>query len=80
VAEAIVREAHTLVTGDAALQKFGKRAPLPIVSPRRLGETLRGPEPPTRLRLGSKATLTLGCASSRLWPWARVRASRMFQR
>lgn len=34
-----------LVTGDAALQKLGKRAPLPIVSPRGLWDRLRGTEP-----------------------------------
>lgn len=45
VAEAIAGEADTLVTGDAALQKFGKRAPLPIVSPRGLWEALRDTEP-----------------------------------
>jgi uncharacterized protein len=45
VAEAMAGEADVLVTGDAALQKLGKRAPLPIVSPRGLWETLRGAEP-----------------------------------
>jgi putative PIN family toxin of toxin-antitoxin system len=45
VAEAMAGEANTLVTGDAALRKLGKRAPLPIVSPRGLWETLRGAEP-----------------------------------
>lgn len=45
VAEAMAGEADTLVTGDAALQKLGRRAPLPIVSPRGLWETLRGAEP-----------------------------------
>jgi uncharacterized protein len=44
VAEAIAGEADVLVTGDAALQKLGKRAPLPIVSPRGLWEMLRGTE------------------------------------
>lgn len=45
VAEAMAGEANVLVTGDAALQKLGKRAPLPIVSPRGLWETLRGDGP-----------------------------------
>ncbi|MBM3773487.1 MAG: putative toxin-antitoxin system toxin component, PIN family [Acidimicrobiia bacterium] len=45
VAEAMAGDADTLVTGDAALQKVGKRAPLLIVSPRGLWETLRGAEP-----------------------------------
>jgi len=45
VAEAMAGEAGILVTGDTALQKLGKRAPLPIVSPRGLWETLRGAEP-----------------------------------
>jgi uncharacterized protein len=46
VAEAMAGEVDALVTGDAALQKPGKRAPLPIVSPRGLWETLRGAQPP----------------------------------
>ena len=45
VAEAMAGAADALVTGDAALQKLGKRAPLPIVSPRGLWEVLRGAEP-----------------------------------
>jgi putative PIN family toxin of toxin-antitoxin system len=45
VAEAMAGQADVLVTGDAVLQKLGKRAPLPIVSPRGLWETLRGTEP-----------------------------------
>jgi putative PIN family toxin of toxin-antitoxin system len=45
VAEAMARDADVLVTGDAALQKLGKRAPLPIVSPRGLWDRLRGAEP-----------------------------------
>ncbi len=45
VAEAMAGEADFLVTGDAALQKLGKRAPLPIVPPRGLWEALRGAEP-----------------------------------
>lgn len=45
VAEAMAGEAGILVTGDTTLQKLGKRAPLPIVSPRGLWETLRGAEP-----------------------------------
>ena len=44
VAEATVGEADLLVTGDAALQKLGKRAPWPIVSPRGLWDTLRRTE------------------------------------
>ena len=42
VAEAMAGQADALVTGDAALQKLGKRAPLPIVSPRGLWDLLRG--------------------------------------
>lgn len=42
VAEAKAGGADVLVTGDAALQKVGRRSPLPIVSPRGLWETLRG--------------------------------------
>jgi putative PIN family toxin of toxin-antitoxin system len=45
VAEAMAGKADILVTGDAALQRLGKRAPLPIVSPRGLWETLRGAAP-----------------------------------
>jgi putative PIN family toxin of toxin-antitoxin system len=45
VAEAMAGEADVLVTGDAALQKLAKRAPLPIVSPRGLWDLLRGSEP-----------------------------------
>jgi len=45
VAEAVAGEADMLVTGDAALPKFGQRAPLPIVSPRGLWESLRGASP-----------------------------------
>ena len=45
VAEAMAGEADVLVTGDAALQKLGKRTPLPILSPRGLWERLRGTEP-----------------------------------
>ena len=45
VAEAMAGEADVLVTGDAALQKLGKRAPLPIVSPRGLWDMLRGSQP-----------------------------------
>lgn len=44
VAEAMAGEADALVTGDAALLRLGKRAPLAIVSPRGLWETLRGGE------------------------------------
>ena len=42
VAEAKAGDADVLVTGDAALQKLGKRSPLPIVSLRGLWEMLRG--------------------------------------
>jgi predicted nucleic acid-binding protein len=45
VAEAVAGEAEALVTGDAGLQRLGKRAPLPIVSPRGLWNVLRGVEP-----------------------------------
>lgn len=42
VAEALAGDADALVTGDAALHKLGKRAPLPIVTPRGLWDLLRG--------------------------------------
>lgn len=45
VAEAVAGGADVLVTGDAAVLKLGKRAPLPIVSPRGLWDMLRGDEP-----------------------------------
>jgi uncharacterized protein len=45
VAEAMAGQADVLITGDAVLQKLGKRAPLPIVSPRGLWDMLRGTEP-----------------------------------
>ena len=45
VAEAMAGKADVLVTGDAALQKLGKRAPLRIVSPRGLWDMLRGSQP-----------------------------------
>ena len=45
VAEAMAGAADVLVTGDAALQKLGKRAPLRIVSPRGLWDMLRGSKP-----------------------------------
>ena len=45
VASALAGGADVLVTGDAAILKLGKRAPLPILSPRGLWELLRGPEP-----------------------------------
>ena len=44
VASAVAGGADVLVTGDAAVLKLGKRAPLPIVSPRGLWERLRAPE------------------------------------
>ncbi len=45
VASAVAGGADVLVTGDAAVLKLGKRAPLPILSPRGLWELLRGPGP-----------------------------------
>ncbi len=45
VASAVAGGADVLVTGDAAILKLGKRAPLPMLSPRGLWELLRGPEP-----------------------------------
>ena len=44
VASAVAGGADVLVTGDAAVLKLGKRAPLPIVSPRGFWEPLRAPE------------------------------------
>ena len=44
VASAVAGGADVLVTGDAVVLKLGKRAPLPIVSPRGLWERLRAPE------------------------------------
>jgi uncharacterized protein len=43
VASAVAGGADVLVTGDAAVLKLGKRAPLRIVSPRGLWELLRRP-------------------------------------
>jgi putative PIN family toxin of toxin-antitoxin system len=45
VASAMAGGAEVLVTGDAAVLKLAKRAPLPILSPRGLWERFRGPEP-----------------------------------
>lgn len=45
VAEAAAGAADVLVTGDAAVLKLGKRAPLPIVTPRGLWDLLRSNEP-----------------------------------
>lgn len=45
VASAMAGGAEVLVTGDAAVLKAAKRAPLPILSPRGLWERLRGDEP-----------------------------------
>jgi putative PIN family toxin of toxin-antitoxin system len=45
VASAVAGGANVLVTGDAAVLKLGKRAPLPILSPRGLWDLLRGSEP-----------------------------------
>jgi putative PIN family toxin of toxin-antitoxin system len=44
VAKAMAGEADVLVTGDAALHRLGRRAPLPIVSPRGLWDRLCGAE------------------------------------
>jgi putative PIN family toxin of toxin-antitoxin system len=45
VASAVAGGADVFVTGDAAVLKVGKRAPLPIVSPRGLWDLLRASEP-----------------------------------
>jgi putative PIN family toxin of toxin-antitoxin system len=45
VASAVAGGADVLVTGDAAVLKVAKRAPLPIVSPRGLWELLRNADP-----------------------------------
>ena len=45
VAEAAAGGADVLVTGDAAVLKLGKRAPLVIVAPRGLWDLLRGDKP-----------------------------------
>ncbi len=45
VASAMAGGADVLVTGDAAVLKLGKRAPLRILAPRGLWDLLRGPEP-----------------------------------
>ncbi|MGE3511952.1 MAG: putative toxin-antitoxin system toxin component, PIN family [Vicinamibacterales bacterium] len=45
VASAMAGGADVLVTGDAAVLKLGKRAPLTILSPRGLWDLLRGSEP-----------------------------------
>ena len=45
VASAVAGGADVLVTGDAAVLKLGKRAPLPILSPRGPWDLLRGPGP-----------------------------------
>lgn len=45
VASAVAGGADVLVTGDAAVLKLGKRAPLPVLSPRGLWELLRDPAP-----------------------------------
>jgi predicted nucleic acid-binding protein len=41
VAEAVAGQADGLVTGDVELQKLGKRAPVPIVSPTGFCDMLR---------------------------------------
>jgi len=45
VAEAVAGAADILVTGDAAVLKLGKRAPLLIATPRGLWDVLRGDKP-----------------------------------
>ena len=45
VASAVAGGADVLVTGDTAVLKVAKRAPLRILSPRGLWELLRNPEP-----------------------------------
>ena len=42
VASAVAGHAEVLVTGDAAVLKIAKRAPLPILNPRGLWDLLRG--------------------------------------
>jgi putative PIN family toxin of toxin-antitoxin system len=42
VASAVAGRAEVLVTGDAAVLKIAKRAPLPILNPRGLWDLLRG--------------------------------------
>lgn len=42
VASAVAGGADVLVTGDAAVLKVARRAPLPVVNPRGLWEMLRG--------------------------------------
>lgn len=41
LADAVAASADVLVTGDQKLQALGARAPLPILSPRQLWESLR---------------------------------------
>jgi uncharacterized protein len=45
VASAMAAGADVLVTGDAAVLKVARRAPLRILPPRGLWDLLRGPEP-----------------------------------
>ena len=45
VASAVAGGAEVFVTGDAAVLKIGKRAPLPILTPRGLWELLRNQGP-----------------------------------
>lgn len=45
VASAVAGGADVLVTGDAAVLKIAKRAPLPILNPRGLWELLRASDP-----------------------------------
>lgn len=44
VAAAVAGGADMLVTGDAAVLKIAKRAPIPILSPRGLWDLFRGPD------------------------------------
>ncbi len=48
VASAVAGGADVLVTGDAAVLKHDKRAPLQILSPRGLWDLLRGTDAPRR--------------------------------
>jgi uncharacterized protein len=45
VASAVAGGAEVRVTGDAAVLKVAKRAPIPIVNPRGLWDLLRGTDP-----------------------------------
>jgi len=71
VAEAMAGDADVLVTGDASLQKLGKRAPLPIVSPRGLWDVLRRTEPHRQLSPREFNEAALGSSASIPCPRAR---------